>query len=144
MHIFLIILTIASGLRVLSGCDKQETIYPNADNLLEIDSDRLQVLEAKDTENGVLVAIGESASRRCEIKVIKASLAEGVSANSLEDRDKIDANCMWDELAYKISKKPYTNIAIRGAGNNITVDLQLFNYRKANYIAFTLVDAPLP
>ncbi|WP_444894900.1 hypothetical protein [Microbulbifer sp. SSSA005] len=143
MRFFAGLLVLITGLSLLPGCDRSNKVFPTADNLKEVDSERLKIFEAMDTESGVLIVIGESASRRCEIQVFGTSMISGVAVNSIEDKDKIHAVCKWDSETYTQSKNSYDNIAVR-LDHKATIDLLLFNGPNEKYLGLTGINKDLP
>ncbi|WP_445357270.1 hypothetical protein ACJJIC_14675 [Microbulbifer sp. ANSA002] len=130
------------SLPLLSGCERNSRVYPTTENLLEIESERLKVFEIRNGEDGILFVIGESASRRCEVEVFGVTLGNTVAVNSIEHKDKIQAVCFWEDKTYRQLENSFTNIALR-IDENITVDLQLLDRENNNYLATTLVNAPV-
>ncbi|WHI45879.1 hypothetical protein [Microbulbifer sp. VAAF005] len=130
------------SLPVLLACQQERTTYPSLDNLTEIDSDRLNIMEAKDIPGGILLIIGESSNRQCEIKITGATIGDGVGINSIEETDRVKASCHWGRRVFSQSRKNHTSVAVHINKKKATIDLQLFNNDTENYLAFTLVNAP--
>ncbi|BBM04152.1 hypothetical protein GL2_42260 [Microbulbifer sp. GL-2] len=118
---------------------KGNEIYPTVDNLEEIEPHRLKVLKAEDTEEGVLVTVGESTNRQCKIRVKRATLEFKIAVSSLEEPDKINAVCFWNKEKFIQSRKNHTAVALNINKDQITVDLQLLNRKNKNYLALTKI-----
>ncbi|WP_444936104.1 hypothetical protein ACJJIW_19330 [Microbulbifer sp. JMSA004] len=142
MRTFAGLFFVIASLLLLSGYERNNRVYPNAENLFEIESEGLKVLDARNIEDGIFVVIGESASRRCEIEVSGVTLEDGLAVNSIEHKNKIQAVCFWEDKTYRQLENPFTNIALR-IDESITVDLQLLGRENNNYLATTLVNTPV-
>ncbi|WHI46822.1 hypothetical protein [Microbulbifer sp. VAAF005] len=142
MRVFAGMIVLTQIITTLTGCNKANKIYPTTENLIEIESKRLKVLEAKDNESGVFIRIGESHTRKCEIQILGASIKNEISVNSIEHEDKIKAVCFWGNKAYSHTRSPFTNVALR-IDETVTLDIQAFNSENKEYLAFTLVNAPI-
>ncbi|MCO1335968.1 hypothetical protein MO867_16665 [Microbulbifer sp. OS29] len=145
MRIFKGFLKVGASLVALSGCQdamKGSEIYPTIDNLVEIEASRLKIMEVRSINNSVQIIVGESPDRLCEISVANASLENKLSLNSIESKDKIKAECLWDGLKYIQAREHHTAIAIN-IDKASTIDLQLINKNKNRYLAFTVVNKKL-
>ncbi|WP_445363487.1 hypothetical protein ACJJIQ_01535 [Microbulbifer sp. ANSA003] len=96
-------------------------------------------MEAKDIPGGILLVIGESSSRQCEIKISGASLKEGIGVTSIEEASRVSARCHWDDGEFSQSRKNYTSVAVNINEEKATIDLQLIDLRSKNYLALTKI-----
>ncbi|WP_444894940.1 hypothetical protein [Microbulbifer sp. SSSA005] len=142
MRIFTGFLRAGVCLIALTGCQdamKENEIHPTADNLIEVDPSRLKIVEIKEGDNGILVVVGESTSRLCDIRVSEATLNQLVATNSIEER-RIKAKCLWDGATYSLYPSPFSTAVLRIDESTVTIDLQLLDPKNKKYLAFTKID----
>ncbi|WP_444901679.1 hypothetical protein ACJJIG_21110 [Microbulbifer sp. SSSA007] len=146
MRIFKGFLKTGACFIALTGCQegmKGSEIYPTADNLIEIEPDRLKIIEARSITGGVLIIVGESSSRRCEIKVAGVTLQDGFSISSIEESSRIRAQCKWQGHKYIQVEKYLTPVALN-IKEDATIDIQVFSLESKQYLAITAIDLQLP
>jgi hypothetical protein len=147
MRVFKGVLKVGACLVALSGCQdamKGNEIYPTADNLVEIEPGRIKILEARNTDNGIQILLGESLSNKCNIQIQDEKLGSKIVYNSLEGQpDGVTAKCQWNGNHFKQSHKHFTSLALRLDENEITIDLQLLDLSNKSYLAFTLFENSL-
>ncbi|WP_444913265.1 hypothetical protein [Microbulbifer sp. PAAF003] len=143
MRIFMGLLKVGTCLLALSGCQdamKGNEIYPTADNLIEIDPDQLSIMEARNSDNGILILVGESPSRKCEILIPGANLGQKIAVTSLINEEGIQATCLWGSEKYIQSREHHT-VTTASVTDRIIIDIQLYNPSAGKYLAMT---TPLP
>ncbi|WP_299580976.1 hypothetical protein [uncultured Microbulbifer sp.] len=147
MRIFKGFLKVGACLVALSSCQdamKGNEIYPTVDNLVEIETSRVKIMEARNTDNGIQIVLGESLSNKCNIQIHDEKLGSKIVYNSLEGQpDGVTAKCQWNGNHFKQSRKHFTFLALRLEENEITIDLQLLDMSNKNYLAFTLLETSL-
>ncbi|USD19754.1 hypothetical protein MJO52_11740 [Microbulbifer variabilis] len=147
MRVFKGLLTFSAFFLALTGCNdtmKESEIYPTIDNLLEVDANQLKIIEARNTDDGILIVIGESSNNRCDIQIQSKRLGGRFVYNSLEGQpESVKVQCQWNDNHFNQSRKNFTSFALRLEKASITVDLQLVDLYHNKYLAFTLIEAPL-
>ncbi|MFA0813808.1 hypothetical protein [Microbulbifer epialgicus] len=147
MRIFTGFLKVSACLVALSGCQdakKKIETYPTIDNLVEIESDRLKIIEARSADDGIQIALGESSSNRCNIQIQNKKLGSKIMYNSLEHHPEgVKASCQWNGNYFKQSRRHFTSLALRLEEDSITIDLQLVDPGNNHFLAFTLFETPL-
>ncbi|USD22564.1 hypothetical protein MJO52_05375 [Microbulbifer variabilis] len=146
MRIFKGLLRLGAYLVALSGCQdamKGSEIYPTTDNLIEIEPDRIKIIEAKDIAGGVFLIIGGYTNRQCEINIANATLKEGIAISSIEVGDKIKARCLWQGEEHIQTKKYLTPIT-PNINEFSTIDIQVYSPKYNQYLAITATDLQLP
>ncbi|WP_444932007.1 hypothetical protein ACJJIF_09670 [Microbulbifer sp. SSSA002] len=144
MRFFKGFLKVCNYLMALSGCQdamKGNEVYPTADNLIEIDPDQLSIMEASNSDNGILIVVGESPSHKCEILIPGANLGQKIAVTSLMNEEGIEATCLWGSEKYIQSREHHTVTTARVA-DRIIIDIQLYNPSAGKYLAITAFLSP--
>jgi hypothetical protein len=132
-------LSTEAPLIALTDCQdamKENEVYPTTNNLTEIDSERLKIMEVTDSESGIPIILGESHNRSCEVAVLAGRLEKGTAVSSLLEKESVTTKCLWDNKQYIQSTRDHT-VVTASVHNKITIDLQLYNPSSGNYLALT-------